>query len=273
MPLIQPAPAIRQGTPEVTLLTSAQPLPPEVRDYDKWRSGLSHRSTQTIEADARALCATGDKVGRATDADIPEFLPFDAYVVHGCDGFVDEAQYRREAAAALEDRIAWIVGRELWTSGENPSLQSTGVDLGGAGGVISVANYLIANFEEATKGGQAFLHVPSLAAGLLVRDNYCVRSGNRLLTGTGHVVVPGPGYPFDPGAWGPTASTPSASGQVWMYVTGPVQVGLAEQTTITDVGQGTAARMNLFEVYATKPAIVRFDTDFVFAAVADVPDS
>jgi hypothetical protein len=273
VPLIQPAPAIRQGTPEVTLLTSARPLPPEVRDYDKWRAGLSHRSTQTIAADARAICVTGDKVARDETAAIPEFLPFDAYVVHGCDGFVDEAQYRREAVDALEDRLAWIIGRELWTSGESPSLQSVGQDIGGNGGVISVANYLIANMEEATKGGQVFLHVPSLAAGLLVRDGYVNRSGNRLLTGSGHVVVPGPGYPFSPGDWGPTASTPSASGQVWMYATGPVEVGVTEQAVVTDVGRGTAARMNLFEVYATKQAIVRFDIDYVFAAVADVPDS
>lgn len=270
MTLLRPAPPVRQGNPEVTLVSSANELPVDVRPYEQWRTGLAARGVSLITADARALCASGDlaTVTAATDG---EFEPFTVYVMHGCEGYVDEMAYRAEANAALADKTAWQVARELWTGTQsgNPSLQSSGVDLGGTADISNVVAALIANMEAELSGGQVFVHVPSIALPGLTNTNMVTRSGARLLTPQGHVVIPGPGYPSAPGDWGPDASAVAASGEVWVFATGPVEYAEGP-VTVRDVGQGVAARMNLFEVHVTKPVIVRFDPSKVLAAKATV---
>ncbi len=272
MSLFHPAPSVRSGTPEVSLLTSANQLPAGVRDYEVWRSGLGDRSTAAVAADARALCATGDRVAREDALAFSEFSPFDVYVVHGCAGHVDEALYRAEAERALEDKTAWLVARQLWTGSDsgNPSFQSEGVDIGGSGPVQNVVEYLIANIEDATSGGQAFVHVPTVGIGSLMLNNYLSRSGGRLFTPTGHVVVPGPGYPSAPGSWGPDGSAAAASGEVWVFATTAVELGVGP-VEVMDVSGPTADRQNLYEVYVQRPVLARFDTEFVFAALGEVP--
>lgn len=270
--MFKDAPPIRQLTTGVSLLTSAQQLPPAVRAYEQWRTGIAFRSIQDTTVEPRAICATDDIGVRNPDPESPEFEPVYVVVDHGCEGFVDDGQYRTDTLNVLDDSAAWIVGRELWTGTEtgNPSLQSTGVDIGGSGPVANVCDYLLANFEDATKGGQAYLHVPSLAIGQLLDANYIRRVGDRLLTITDHVVVPGPGYPGLPGDWGPTAAADAASGECWIYVTGPVELASGE-VDINDQGDGVAYRQNLVEFIARRPYLYRFDTEFVFACLATLP--
>jgi hypothetical protein len=270
VPPFYPAPPIRQGAAEVTLLTSARTLPPEVSAYDRWRTGITHRSTQTVAVDARSLCATADWTTRETDPEQPEFAPFDIGVIHGCEGLVDERAYTREAQAALEDKTAWQIGRELWTGDitGNPSLQSTGVDVASGSTAVTdlVVSILCTAIEDTISGGQAFIHLPSLLLGPLMLAQTVTRVGNRLLTANGHVVIPGPGYPST-GTTGPAESEELSPGEVWVFATGPVEVGLGNVET-RPLGPGTANRQNLFEVYATRPAIYRFDTGAVFAMKA-----
>ena len=93
----------------------------------------------------------------------------------------------------------------------------------------------VANYQDATRGGRAVVHVPyraleSASASLL---DVVTRVGNRLVMADGTIVVPGPGYPGNAGNWGPLTddNDPDSgasvlSGEVFVYVTGPVQVGL-----------------------------------------------
>ncbi len=272
MPLIQPAPSIGQGLPDVTLLTSASPLPPEVRDFDRWRSGLGHRSVTGIVADSRTVCATGNWAARAAGGDTIEFFAVEHGTIHGCEGLVDEAAYTREAVQALDDKLPYLVARELWAGGEsgNPSLQSTATSIGGSGDITNVCAYLIANMEETLDGGRVTLHVPSLALPGLLNSNFVTRVGSRLLTPTSHVVVPGPGYPSSPGLWGPDGSIATEDGQVWVYATGPVEVALEPDTRVTAIGGGLAARRNSFDVWAQRFAIARFDTATVLAGLCTI---
>src|SRR5690606_6644305 len=106
---------------------------------------------------------------------------------------------------------------------------------------------------------QAYLHAPSLVVDQLVDLGFAKRVGNRILTVPGHVVVPGPGYPWSPGDWGPLTDPENpesdhlaaAAGQVWLYVTGPVELKLGDPYR-QDSGEapGTAGwnRLNKTEV-------------------------
>ena len=270
---LRPAPAVQLGNPEVTLLTSAYDLPEEVRSYSEWKTGLTSRSTSTITADARAQCATGDLAAVASVGTDGEFEPFYPYVVHGCDGFATELdrQYRREALDALEAKLAWQVSRELWTGTitGNPSLQSTGTDIGGQSDVSNVAAHLIASYQDAAEGGQVFLHVPLTGLPALTNTGFVTRTNGRLVTTDGHVVVPGPGYPTSTGSWGPEGASAAASGEIWMFATSPVEYAQSS-VNVEDVGEGIAMRNNLIEIYASRPVIYRFDVDTVLAAKATV---
>lgn len=270
MSLLTPTDPTPLGTPEVTVLTSADPLPAGVAAFDRWRSGVTARSTAAIVGASRELCGTDELEERAAEHVVNEFVPFEVYVTHGCAGRVDEPQYRSEAETALVDKSAWLVGRELWTgaTSSNPSLQAEATDIGGTGPVVNVVDHLIQNFEDATQGGRCMVHLPAVALSALTLANYATRVGNRLVTPTGHLVVAGPGYPAGAGAYGP-AGAAAASDEVWVYVTTVPQVGLGP-VDVMDVGRGIASRQNLYEVYVWRPVLVRFDTEFVFAAKAEV---
>lgn len=271
---LRPAPAVQLGSPEVTLLTSAYDLPEEIGGFDAWKSGITSRSTSSITADARAQCATGDLATAAADATPGEFEPFTPYIVHGCEGFMDdklERQYRREAMDALDAKLAWQVSRELWTGTKtgNPSLQSTATDIGGQSDVSNVAAHLIATYQDEVEGGQVFLHVPLTGIPALTNTGFVTRSNGRLVTADGHIVVPGPGYPTATGSWGPEGASAAASGEIWMYASSPVEYAQGS-VDVQDVGAGTAMRQNLTELYVRRPVIYRFDVDSVLAALATV---
>lgn len=105
MPHYQPAPAIRQGTQQVNLLTSADPLPDTVASYARWRTGLSWRSTTLIAAETQPADCSAVTWSDQNAAAIPEIDPFTVGIVHGCDGFVDEDEFRSEAVDALLDAL------------------------------------------------------------------------------------------------------------------------------------------------------------------------
>lgn len=269
MSLLTPTDPTPLGSPDVTILTSADPLPSGVAAFDQWRTGVASRSMAAIVGASRELCGLDELDERAAEHALNEFVPFEVYTTHGCAGRVDEPQYRAEAETALADKTAWLVARELWTgaSSGSPSLQSTATNIGGTGPVTNVVDHLLQNFEDATQGGRAMVHLPHIALSALFLANFVTRVGNRLLTPTGHIVVPGPGYPAGAGSWGP-AGAAAASDEVWVYVSGIVQIGLG-QVDVVEVTRGVS-RQNLYEVYVKRPVLARFDTEFVFAAKAEV---
>lgn len=278
VPHFQPAPPIRQGQTAVNLLTAADQLPPEVRDYDRWKSGLTWRSTVDVAVSVAGYCDAGEWDERTGSFPTPEFTPFTIRTVHGCEGQVDDGAYRREAFDALDDKAPWLIAREVWTGSQGqPGFQSAATDVGGGGNIRDVIAYLVANHQDATHGGRSIVHIPSVASGHTINLLDLQRVGDRIVDKSGTVYVFGPGYPNEPGDWGPLSddedpdsAAAAASGEVWVYVTGPIEVGRGPQNVL-DTGMGVAARMNLFEVQVQEPVIARFDTAHVFAGLATLP--
>lgn len=277
----QPLDSVHPVAPEVSLVTSAHPM--EGLNSDGWAFGVTARDTLGTPSGRFPRCADEEDVKDDVPdgGDAPEFEPLWVYAVDGCEGRADVDRMRRSARAALDAKLAWEVARELWT-GEttgNPSLQSTAIEITvdpAPAPVVVAARALLANFEDCTKGSQAFLHVPSIVVDQLIDADFARRSGNRLVTPLGHVVVPGPGYPNMPGDWGPLASdgaAEAAEGEVWLYVTGPVQFAQGDmvETSSGDApGVGTFARLNKTIVLPERLVLYRFPTDCVFAAKASV---
>lgn len=271
MLLIEPAPSLDLGVPEVSLLTSAEPVD---ADFDVWRAGLGSYSGRSIASGLRGVC---DEVYDTEDtSDTREwgaFNPFEIYTVHGCQGsgLSEEDVFLQEAEDALAVREAWMLARELWTGAASgsPSLQSTGTDIGVTTPTdpTNMASYLIANTEDAIKGGQVYLHVPSTVVAAIIDSNFAIRQGNKLVTPTGHVVIPGPGYPNAPGDWGPTGADASTDGEFWMFATGRVEYALGTVDSAI-VSHDSTLRWGNLEIEASRPAILRFDVDHVYAGMA-----
>lgn len=269
-----PSPPVRQGTTEVSLLTSADPLPADVAGYNRWRTGLTWRSTVDITAESQPNDCTTFSWAAPTDPTLPVVDTFTIGVVHGCDGRVDADEFADEGRAALEDKQAWLVGREVWTGADHPqSLQATATLVSGTASVRRTIADLVANYQDATKGGRAVVHVPyraleSAAASLL---DVVTRVGNRLVMADGTIVVPGPGYPGNAGNWGPLtddndpeSGAAASSGEVFIYVTGPVQVGLGP---VAD-RSSDRPRANQVQALFERQVIARWDPTFVFAGKA-----
>lgn len=278
MALPTPAPGIRPEQTEVNILTSADPLPASVASYDRWRTGLAQRNLYSVAGGSWPVdCVVEDeKVALHDDPGPVEFVPVAHYIHHGCEGRVDAEAYKSEAEAILDQSTPYLLANELWTSEHtaNPSLQSTALDLTAfvASGlsIFDAAAVLLGAFEQNTRGAKAFLHVPEVALYELLDRQFAVRQGNRFVTQNGHVVIPGPGYPTS-GTYGPTGSPDAAVGQVYLYVTGCVEVATHTSFVIgsEDNSVGQYARQNLVEFYAERQAIFRFPTSPVFAMLAD----
>lgn len=262
---MQPAPPISQGTTTTSLLTAADPLPPQVADYAAWRTGLTWRSPVDVLGETHPHDCNAMSWGERNDPAIPEVEPFTIGTVHGCSGKVNEAEVLAEATDALLSKQAWLIAREFWMGTNHTiSMQAEASTVSGTGGPLDVIDFLVQNHQDATKGGRTIVHVPRQILGVIADNVDLV--GNQLRLKDGTVVVAGPGYPTGSGTFGPDGASQTASEQ-WIYVTGPVEVGLSE-VTITDAGNGVASRQNLVEVYVQRQAIVRFDPTFTFAGKA-----
>jgi len=273
---------ILPSAPQVSIVTSAQPLADGAL-ADAFASGLSSRDSDfCLPVGGWPFCGPDSEDDTKVVPDghtFAEFHPWTIYVPFSCDGgkvLYDEAH--RSATEGLKVKTPYAVARELWTGSYSgsASLQSTAEDLSASAAQPArvVANALVSNFKDCTGGAIATLHVPSVLVDQLLVDGYAARSGDRILTATGDVVVPGPGYPSSPGNWGPLDSggvgTASADGEAWMYVTGPVELGLGEvyEMGSDEVASGSFARLNRTEMFVERPAIFRFPTCCVFAARA-----
>jgi hypothetical protein len=278
----QPLAPILPSAPEVSIVTSSRGIPD--MNSDGWAYGISHREDFCRTVGSWARCveeAEGSYPERTPEAlgddDFPVFQPWSIYASFTCTSLADWPEARRTAVETLKAKTPYSVARELWTGEESgsPSLQSTGTDISDADAQPAqvVLSELGANFDECSGGAQPTFHVPSRLIYQLIEAQVVVRSGDRLLTPTGGIVIPGPGYPNTPGAWGPDASPgplESAEGEAWMYVTGPVELAFSE-TWEQGSGEppvGTFARLNRSELFVEREAIYRFPTCCVFGALA-----
>jgi hypothetical protein len=272
-----PAPPITTVAPEVNVLTSANPLPAEVAAYEQWRTGLAARNIQGMTTALWPVdCVTEDDKVAIAEGSTDEFLPVIVYTHHGCNGRVDNDQYRAEATATLDAKLASFIAYEMWTGATtgNPSFQSTAFDLSSVIGSFPLAtciSILMQAFSEQTSGLLPTIHAPISVLHELTLNNLVVRNGNRLETILGSTVMLGPGYPASTST-APEGSAEPPFGSVYIYATGPVEIGLGPVTiTGTDTSPGGAyARQNLVEFYAERQAIYRFPANPVIALQADV---
>lgn len=273
----QPLAPILPTSPEVSIVTSARPFP--VSDLaDAFSGGLSFRDDFCLPVEGWPRCPDGEleKVD-PSEPDFPEFKPWTIYVPVVCSGKVNAEELFNSARKSLDAKRPYAVAKELWTgewSGSD-SLQSTAVDIGGGSAVPphTAVQVLIQAFQEATGGSKAFVHVPQMMMSDLYVNMTCTRVGDRLLTPTGDVIIPGPGYPVGPGDSGPAGSDPIDPAQAWIYVTGPVELAFGEITddmTSGTMPAGTFARLNKYTLYVEQDAIFRFPTCSVFAMLSEI---
>ena len=226
---------------------------------------------------------------------------------HGCLGFVDdEGRWRIEAEDGLKARLAYQVGRELWTGVKtgSASFQGNTTAISTTDPLLPIAaiSKALADYSECSQGQQAFIHVPVVLVDHLSVHGYFDRKGDKLVTATGNIVVPGPGYPGN-GTWGPYDSNLrppgpgedgydadnyaddlatyyesgalADEGQCWVYVTGPIEAAdphYLSRTIGDDVrNEEHVSRMNEFYTTARGVTIARFDTCCVFAALVTIP--
>ena len=278
----QPMAPILPTAPEVSLITSAHRLPaPDLADA--FATGLTFRDDFCLPVGGWPRCPDEDQLTEGkiepAEQDCPEFQPWTVYVpvVIESGGPTSVAELFTSARKALPAKFAYAVARELWTGAVSgsESLQSTAVDVSASAamGAAQAASVLIGNFRDATRGSQAWLHVPEAVMYQLYRDSFVTRVGDHLVTPAGDYVVPGPGYPSDDGEWGPANSSgfdAATDDEVFMYVTGPVELGVGEirdDMTSGAFPSGSFARMNRATLYVEQDAILRFPPCAVFSAL------
>lgn len=293
---------------EVSILTSVDPFPEEMRPFTSWKDGLKGRSIGDMYATSEPLwCPPGERdVYDPAVTPFYEFYPLKTNLPHGCKGFVDdEGRWRIEAEADIAVRVAWAMGRELWTGVKtgSTSFQSSTTAVSTTDPLlpISAISKALMDYSECTQGAKAFIHVPVVLLGHLSVHGYFERQGDKLKTAEGHIVVPGPGYPTN-GNWGPyederppgpgedgynestyaadlaayhDSGTFADEGQCWVYVTGSVEAPDPEflpRTIGDDVNREEhVSRMNEFYTTARAVTIARFDPGCVFAALVTIP--
>lgn len=269
----EPIGPIRQSRPAVSILTAARALPAV-----NWHSGISWRDSVPLVGYRREFCDTSDAAdpGEITQ---PAFYPYWIYVPYVCDWVTDDASFRDDAMSAADAVTPWHVARELWTGeteDENPSLQSVATDESAADAVhpVTALGTLLEAYEDCSQSGGATVHVPTAAIASLLSHGVVKQQGDVYYGPNGSVISPGPGYPTAATGTGPAdADDPDAgAGNVWMYVTGPVEYALDPVAVpLTDLEAHFNRRTNRYEITAQRLAIHRFDPECVFAVRAYVP--
>jgi hypothetical protein len=276
----QPLAPILPTAPEVSIVTSARRIP-GLND-DAWVYGISHREDFCREVRPWGRCVeegeggypevTVDPLG---DDDFPEFRPWTIYSSFTCTSLAKYAEARKSAVETLKAKTPYAVTQELWTGVESGSLslRDVGTDISNEDPqpIEDVLADLGGNFDDCSGGMTPTFHVPTRALPRLYDTGQVSRSGDRLVTPTGGVVIPG--GPNVPGAYGPAGSggyAESVDGEVWVYVTGPIELEFSEtwERGSGEVPVATFARLNRSELLVQRDAIFRFPTCCVFAARA-----
>lgn len=298
-PGFQAIPGIKVKPPPVSLLSVATNLSgqlgnPGVGGGPAWKSGVAWRSAACAPGYRWSYCGYNDSTVKQDPADInaPGFLPYTIYVPYRCDwvtterqpttegGSIGASDYRQDANDELEAVTPFHVSQELWTGSieaDNPSLENSAVDVTGSGAVhpVTALGTLMDAWASGSAdhnsqgGGIPVIHAPwSIVVSLIA--NHIISQQGDAYYGPGCYVSPGPGYPTD-GSGGPNGDD-AGEGNVWMYLSGPVEYALGDPEEIPDDESAHwDRRANAWQVWAQRQAIHRFDPCSVFAVETYVP--
>lgn len=274
----QPLAPILPTAPEVSVVTSARRIPN--LNEDAWFYGINHREDfcRDVRPWGRCVAQVDDEYPELTidplgEDDFAEFKPWTLYSSFTCTSLANYEGARKTAVETLKAKTPYAVTQEVWTGVESGSvsLRDVAVDLSNedAQQVEDVLADLGGNFDDCTGGMTPTFWVPTRLLPRLYETQQVVRSGDRLVTPTGGVVIPG--GPNTPGEYGPAASpsfSESTDGEVWVYVSGPIELEFSEtwENGSGDPPAASFARMNRSEFVVQRDAIFRFPTCCVFAA-------
>ena len=183
-----PSPPVRQGTSEVTLLTSADPLPADVAGYDRWRTGLTWRPPSTSPPNRSRTTARPSHGPPQPDPTSRWSTRSPSGSSTGATARSTPTSFAVEGRAALEDR-AGVADRPRSVDRRRPSPVAAVDRHAGVGYGIGAPHRRrsVANYQDATRGGRAVVHVPyraleSASASLLdvvTRSRQPARHGRR----------------------------------------------------------------------------------------------
>ena len=237
-------------------------------DGERWQNGMAWRPERCPLA--RGFDPCGDDAGfedpgvGAGDSGVVYYRPMAFRVEDRCStrSRGDDGRTRRQALAVT----SYMVARELLTGELSDAQPYETPDSAGVADQVNArlasasANTIAGTFdplsgigtlEEAARdvslGQDVFIHVPLSVVPLI--DGALRREGQLLFTKTGATVVADAGY----SNVGPDGNP--ATGGVWAYATGPVQVRLGDVLT----GQVTDYRVNEIVNYADRLFAATFD--------------
>jgi len=244
---------------------------------DRWMNGVALWGYPEDVPSTWDPCGTGTYEFKSDDSNIPtpDFGAFVVYQPVTCSAFSiasDPDGFAEKAEIALDAMQSFAIERALAQGvpapGLNPFLADANVSLpAGAGAVSPIA--ALAYLEEAigATGRMGMIHATPGAASAWFsqyRDYRSEQETPELLTSLGTPVAAGGGYA---GATPAGGAAPTA-GQSWAYATGPVEVRLQREITLT-IKEVLDRSENLVTFRAERYALVEWDTSLQAAVLVD----
>lgn len=254
-----------------SLISSALRLPSNV-DWSN-QSGVEYLPEACGIAERFLYC--DDEDPSKVDPVVPEplqFRPFVIYYPEGCSPLsISPEDWETRAQHGLTAHESAALALELTISegAVNPSLTSTAVDVSPVtpNRIPQTLLGLIHSMTDCGYHGDITFIAPAWALPIFLQENLLTLSNGVYKVGH-HTVIFDAGFPNFP----PLLGADPTDGQVWIYAVGPIEYALGEVVSygVAESKKGASARMNSVYVIAERPAIVRFDTCCVFAALAEV---
>jgi hypothetical protein len=249
--------------------------------------------TSCINSSVQPFCPSTVR-GSGVDRGTAHSMPFVIYTPVECDMPVDGVDLEQLVVDATEAHTPAAIANALWmgagaydaTDTTQPTLRRVATDVSRStpldldDGVAS----LLTHYQLCTDGnGGAVIHMPgTMLAAALGGGNggarLCWPEGDLYRGPHGCTVVAGPGYPEGFTIDGPNGSGPkfasspdrywgNEAGSAWIYVTGPIEYAVSNPIRVIPETEKdrTTVRMNRYEVWGERDAIVRFDPCCVFA--------
>lgn len=244
---------------------------------DRWMNGVALWGYPEDVPDTWDPCGTGTYEIKSDVSSIltPDFGAFVVYQPVTCSAFSiasDPAGFAQKAEIALDARQSFAIERALARGvpapGLNPYLADASVTIL-AGGAAIPAWAALSYLEEAigATGQMGMIHATPGAASAWFsqyRDYVSEQETPELLTALGTPVAAAGGYV---GAT-PTGGGAPAAGQSWAYATGPVEVRLQREVTLT-IKEVLDRSDNLVTFRAERYALVEWDTSLQAAVLVD----